>query len=176
MKSVHLIFIFLLLTFSIIGQQSGLVIEHGSPQLHIKGELEAIRIDGKHRWINFVDQDQRLGFLRHEGEKMYLSNLQNGELYFRTNGTNQLTILPEGDVDINHSIILGNNQVNPKDGMIRWNENANNAYGDFEGYMNGHWQSLTICSITVCDRQKHGERIDFLESKIRLLEEKLNSK
>jgi len=53
----------------------------------------------------------------------------------------------EGKINLHHD----NENDAALNGDIRWNANANNGDGDFEGYVNGQWCSLTTKFIIDCE-------------------------
>lgn len=66
---------------------------------------------------------------------------------FSQNLYSQQLLEVEGNINL-HS---DNESDPPLNGDIRWNENANNGIGDFEGYVNGEWCSLTLKIGLTCD-------------------------
>lgn len=67
--------------------------------------------------------------------------------------TMQLSTYAQVNLEVEGKIRLHNDNESdtPQNGDIRWNENGNNGEGDFEGYVNGMWCSLTLKVIYGCD-------------------------
>ena len=71
--------------------------------LHIEGgtNSEVLKIEADaNPYIRWVENGTNVGFLQFLGDNAYLSNMANGSLFFRTNNTDKMTILPGGNVGI----------------------------------------------------------------------------
>jgi hypothetical protein len=82
--------------------------------LHIEGgtNSEVLKIEANSDpYIRWVENGTDVGFLQFKGDDAFLSNMSDGDFFFRTNNTNKMTILSGGNVGIGTPSPLANLSV-----------------------------------------------------------------
>jgi hypothetical protein len=120
--------------------QVGIGTDSPMTKLHVKSDLEAIRLDGSSPWLSFYDGANYLGYLFHNSTNMSLFNRENGSLNFGTNNGVRLSINPNGNtaigalvanakLDVRGSAIFNDNGIDA-DFRIESNDDENMIFVD----------------------------------------------